>query len=145
MNNTAPVYRVTVGNIGEAYAGNSAAEARDAFDHYKAQSLANEGRAAAETVTLWEHGHPVREIVPIVYDLELTDTYAGEANYSWVKRATLVYATEPTDRALILAAKRALGLTGIRCKVDTWADCCETIQLDPRGLCQRAFITCRDV
>lgn len=48
-------------------------------------------------------------------------------------------------RALVLAAKRALGLTGIRCKVDAWADCCETIQLDPRGLCQRAFITCRDV
>lgn len=143
--NTAPVYRVTVGNIGEVYAGSSAAEARATFNQYKAQSLANEGRAAAEIVTLWEHGHPVRELVPIVYDLELTDTFAGEANYSWVKRATLIYSAEPTDRALILAAKRALGLTGIKCKVDAWADCCETIQLDPRGLCQRAFITCRDV
>lgn len=83
MKNTAPVYRVTVGNIGEVYAGNSQTEARVTFSTYKAQSLANEGRAAAEIVTLWEHGHPVRELVPVVYDCELTDTFAGEANYSW--------------------------------------------------------------
>lgn len=146
MNNTtAPVYRVTVGNIGEVYAGNSAAEARATFNIYKAQSLANEGRAAAEIVTLWENGEPSDEFVPVVYDLELTDTYAGEANYSWVKRAALVYATEPTDRALILAAKRALGLTGIKCTREDWPDTGATIQLDPRGLCQRAFITRRDV
>lgn len=145
MNNTAPVYRVTVGNIGEVYAGNSAAEARATFNIYKAQSLANEGRAAAEPVTLWEHGHPVRDFAPVVYDCELTDTFAGEANYSWVKRATLIYSAEPTDRALILAAKRALGLTGIKCTRDDWPDTGATIQLDPRGLCQRAFITCRDV
>ena len=145
MKTAAPFYRVTVGNIGEVYAGNSATEARASFNHYKAQSLANEGRAAAEPVTLWEHGHPVCEVVPVVYDLELTDTFAGEANYSWVKRATLVYATEPTDRVLILAAKRALGLTGIKCTRDDWHDTSATIQLDPRGLCQRAFITRRDV
>lgn len=145
MNNTAPVYRVTVGNIGEVYAGNSQTEARATFNTYKAQSLNNEGRAAAEPVTLWENGEPSDEFVPVVYDLELTDTYAGEANYSWVKRAALVYATAPTDRALILAAKRALGLTGIRCTRDDWPDTGATIQLDPRGYCQRAFITCRDV
>lgn len=143
MNNTAaPVYRVTVGNIGEVYAGNSQTEARATFNIYKEQSIANEGRAAGEPVTLWEHGEPSEDFAPIVYDCELTDTYAGEANYSWVKRATLVYATEPTDRALILAAKRALGLTGIKCARDDYQD---TTQLDPRGLCQRAFITRRDV
>ena len=142
---TATQYRVTVGNIGEVYAGNNATEARATFNTYKAQSLANEGRAAAETVTLWEHGEPSKEFAPVVYDLELTDTFAGETNYSWVKRATLIYATEPTDRALVLAAKRALGLTGIRCTRDDWPDTGATIQLDPRGLCQRAFITRRDV
>lgn len=145
MKTTATQYRVTAGNIGEVYAGDNAAEARATFNEYKAQSLDNYGRAAAEPVTLWENGEPSEDFVPIVYDCELTDTFSGEANYSWVKRATLIYAVEPSDRALILAAKRALGLTGIRCKVDAWADCCETIQLDPRGLCQRAFITCRDV
>lgn len=36
-NTAAPVYRVTVGNIGEVYAGNNAAEARADFDHYKAE------------------------------------------------------------------------------------------------------------
>ena len=143
--NTAAQYRVTVGNIGQVYEGNNATEARTTFNQYKAQSLANEGRAGAEPVTLWEHGEPIRELAPVVYDMELTDTYAGEANYSWVKRATLVYATEPTDRALVLAAKRALGLTGIKCTRDDWSDTGATIQLDPRGLCQRAFITRRDV
>ena len=142
---TAAHYRVTVGNIGEVYSGNSHSDARHVFDQYKAQSLANEGRASAEPVTIWEQGEPVREFVPVVYDLELTDTFAGETNYSWVKRTTLVYATEPTDRALILAAKRALGLTGIKCTRDDWPDTGATIQLDPRGLCQRAFITRRDV
>lgn len=142
MNNTAPTYRVTVGNIGEVYAGNNAAEARATFNTYKAQSLANEGRAAAEIVTLWENGEPSEEFAPVVFDCELTDTFAGEANYSWVKRATLIYSTEPTDRALILAAKRALGLTGIKCTREDYQD---TIQLDPRGYCQRAFITRRDV
>ena len=143
---TTAQYRVTVSNIGEVYAGDSAAQARANFDHYKAQSLANEGRAAGEAVTLWEHGHPIRELAPVVYDLELTDTYAGETNYSWVKRETLIYATEPTDRRLILDAKRALGLTGTRCTISVdGADTGATIQLDPRGLCQRAFITRRDV
>lgn len=145
MNNTAPIYRVTVSNIGEVYAGNSQTEARATFNTYKAQSLANEGRAAAETVTIWKNGEPSEDFAPIVYECELTDTFAGETNYSWVKRATLVYTTEPTDRALILAAKRALGLTGIKCTREDWPDTGATIQLDPRGYCQRAFITRRDV
>ena len=145
MKTTAPVYRVTVGNIGEVYTGNNATEARATFNQYKAQSLANEGRAGAESVTLWEHGEPSKEFAPVVYDLELTDTFAGEANYSWVKRATLVYTFEPSDRTIVTDAKRALGLTGIKCTRDDWPDTGATIQLDPRGLCQRAFITRRDV
>ena len=145
MKTTAPIYRVTVGNIGQVYEGASATEARVTFNHYKAQSLDNEGRAGAEPVTLWENGEPSEELVPVVYDLELTDTFAGEANYSWVKRETLIYATEPTDRRLVMDAKRALGLTGIKCTRDDWHDTGATIQLDPRGLCQRAFITRRDV
>ena len=44
---TATQYRVTVSNIGEVYAGNNATEARATFNTYKAQSLANEGRAGA--------------------------------------------------------------------------------------------------
>lgn len=145
MNNTTPVYRVTVSNIGEVYTGNNATEARATFNIYKAQSLDNEGRAGAEHVTLWENDEPSKEFAPVVYDLEPTDTFAGESNYSWAKRATLVYSTEPTDRRLILDAKRALGLTGIKCSRDDWPDTGATIQLDPRGLCQRAFITRRDV
>lgn len=64
------------------------------------------------------------------YDVEYTDTFAGEANYSWVRRA-IVEMPEMThygydgganyskanrvfNRELMRKAKAALGLTGIR-------------------------------
>lgn len=135
-------YRVTVSNIGEVYAGGNTRAALAEFNHYKRASLDGRGRASAESVTLWTDGEPAREFEPVVYDCELTDTYAGEANYSWVKRATLIYKDQPTDRKLTQDAKRVLGLTAHRCRRD---DCQDTIQLDPIGWCQRAFITRRDV
>ena len=135
-------YRVTVSNLGEVYAGGNTRAALAEFNRYKRASLDDQGRASAESVTLWTDGEPTREFEPIVYDCELTDTFAGEANYAWVKRATLIYATEPTDRKLVQDAKRALGLTAHLCRRNDWHD---TVQLDPVGVCQRAFITRRDV
>ena len=135
-------YRVTVSNIGEVYAGGNTRAALAEFNRYKRASLDDQGRASAESVTLWANGEPAREFEPVVYDCELTDTFAGEANYSWAKRAVLIYKDQPTDRKLTQDAKRALGLTAHRCRRD---DCQDTIQLDPIGWCQRAFITRRDV
>lgn len=52
------------------------------------------------------------------WSFELTDTFAGEANYSWVKRGT-VKASTPSGA--IRAAKRALGIT-CRHTADIYSD-----------------------
>lgn len=67
-----------------------------------------------------------------VYDVEYTDTFAGEANYAWVKRATVemaelthygytgsadgsyTKANKVFSRELMRKAKEAVGLTGVR-------------------------------
>jgi hypothetical protein len=43
------------------------------------------------------------------YNFTLTDTFGGEANYSWVKKFTV---TAKTDRAAIVAASKHFGLQG---------------------------------
>lgn len=72
------------------------------------------------------------------YDCELTDTFGGEANYSWVRRATV---QADTDRQLVRRAKAALGLTGVRCRTSSYGD---LIELRPCGSATVAFITYRD-
>lgn len=73
------------------------------------------------------------------WDVELTDTFAGEANYSWVKRATIemreiepdnIYTSAATvvkkrnayRRELIRKAKAEMGLTGVRGRMHYFGD-----------------------
>lgn len=44
--------------------------------------------------------------------IELTDTFDGEANYSWVRRYQIPVIPGESERAIIRRAKRAAGLTG---------------------------------
>lgn len=69
------------------------------------------------------------------YNIELTDTFSGEANYSWVKRASVTMpelthygydggtnyakANKVFERELMKAAKAKMELTGVR-GVTTW-------------------------
>jgi hypothetical protein len=69
------------------------------------------------------------------YQIEYTDTFAGESNYSWVRRYTI---QAKNDRAAIRAAKAAVGLTGIRCAKSDYGD---LIDLRPNGICTVLFIT----
>ena len=71
----------------------------------------------------------------ITFNIELTDTFGGEANYSWVKRAKLD--VKDTKRAIIQKAKAWAGFTGIRCDVDRHDS---FIIIKPRGLCQIVFV-----
>lgn len=66
------------------------------------------------------------------HNVEYTDTFAGEANYSWVRRATVtmpelthygytgsadgsyVRANRAYNRELMRRAKAAIGITGVR-------------------------------
>jgi hypothetical protein len=85
----------------------------------------------------------------MAYEVEYTDTFGGEANYSWVVRATVDMpdithygkAHRSFDRELVRRAKKVLGLSGIRCEREYYGD---TIRLTPRGTATTVFITRKD-
>ena len=45
---------------------------------------------------------------------EFTDTYGGEANYAWVRKARFEAPDNLSDRAIVRRAKKALGVEGVR-------------------------------
>lgn len=71
------------------------------------------------------------------YRIEITDTFGGEANYSWVRRHTLDVQPKITHLALVRRAKRKAEWSGIRCKVSHYG---ETIEIRPVGMCCVLFI-----
>lgn len=70
--------------------------------------------------------------------VELTDTFDGESNYSWVKRYRLEHKPGETDRALMRRVKSTLGWSGIRCRVSQHG---EMIDIRPAGAALVAFVT----
>ena len=46
------------------------------------------------------------------YEIEMTDTFGGEANYSWVRRATFEAPDNASNALLVRRAKKALEITG---------------------------------
>jgi hypothetical protein len=91
------------------------------------------------------------------YSVEYTDTFGGEANYCWVRRATVEMpelthygydgssnyskANKVFERELMRKAKAAVGLTGVRGKRESYSD---TIEFRPYGSATVMFITLRD-
>lgn len=90
----------------------------------------------------------------MTYSVEYTDTFGGEANYSWVKRASVAMpelthygydgsngyarANKVYQRELMKRAKAAVGLTGARGRVENYG---ETIAFRPYGSATVMFIT----
>jgi hypothetical protein len=72
------------------------------------------------------------------FHVEYTDTFAGNANYSWVKRQTILVPRGSHRRKLMRAAKAAVGLTGVRGKVRDYGD---TIEFRPSRTCTVMFVT----
>ena len=88
------------------------------------------------------------------YNIEYTDTFGGESNYSWVRRATVTMpelthygydggtnyskANKVYQRELMKKAKAAVGLTGARGRVTDYGD---MIDFRPYGCCTVLFIT----
>lgn len=70
--------------------------------------------------------------------IEVTDTYGGEANYSWVDRSTIWMQEDASDLAIIRKVKNVLGLSGHRCRVTNFGD---EFHIDPEGQCIRIFVT----
>jgi hypothetical protein len=70
-------------------------------------------------------------------NIELTDTFGGEANYSWVRRAQIEEAK--TKVGTIRRAKKALGISDVRTRTIDHGD---ALKLEfPRSHCLVAFIT----
>lgn len=91
------------------------------------------------------------------YNVEYTDTFAGEANYCWVKRATVTMpelthygydggtnyakANRTYQRELMKRAKAEIGLTGVRGRTYHHGDMSE---FRPYGAATVLFITYAD-
>lgn len=88
------------------------------------------------------------------YSIEYTDTFGGEANYSWVRRAIVAMpelthygydggtnyakANRVYTRELMRKAKAAVGLTGVR---GIRSDHGDAIEFRPYGCATVLFIT----
>ena len=70
--------------------------------------------------------------------IELTDTFGGEANYSWVRRYRLEHEPGETDRALMRRVKKTLGWSGIHCTVVNYGD---LMDIRPTDAPLVAFVT----
>lgn len=91
-----------------------------------------------------------------VYEVEYTDTFAGEANYSWVERDTITMpelthygytgstdgsfarANRVANREMMKRAKAAVGLTGVRGRTYHHGDASE---FRPYRMCTVLFVT----
>lgn len=76
----------------------------------------------------------------MIYDIEYTDTFGGEANYCWVDRQELEVNDDVSDLALVRRAKSALGLSGVRGRMDAYGD---HWAFYPYRTCTVMFITTR--
>jgi hypothetical protein len=77
----------------------------------------------------------MKQTIKVSY--EYTDTFAGETNYSWVKRGSIELPKDSSETAIVKSVKRELGLTGIKCDRLHYSD---QITLKPRNYCQIIFI-----
>lgn len=77
------------------------------------------------------------EIYMSKFTVEYTDTFGGEANYSWVKRAEFDNATG-TNLAIIRKAKALMGLSGVRGRTE---DCGDMLKFTPYKSNTVLFVT----
>ena len=61
----------------------------------------------------------------VTWDIEVTDTFGGQANYSWVQRSTLRVPDDISDLALVRRIKSVAGYSGIRGQTEISGDSVE--------------------
>jgi hypothetical protein len=71
---------------------------------------------------------------------EMTDLFGGEANYSWVKRETVTFGEELSNRQIVRRAKAWAGWTGRVCRTENYGDMIK-IDATPSGLLNVLFVT----
>ena len=72
------------------------------------------------------------------YSVEMTDTFGGEANYCWVRRALIDAPADATSQMLIRRAKKALGISAPHRPPEDYGD---MIRIDLRHHCICIFIS----
>lgn len=72
------------------------------------------------------------------YSVEMTDTFAGEANYCWVQRALIDAPCDASSRLLIRRAKKALSISTPHRLTSDHGD---LIRIDLRNHCICIFIS----
>ena len=85
-----------------------------------------------------ERMHPAADPTLYTVSYEYTDTFGGEANYSWVKRGEYQESHSTPDALIVKKVKALVGLTGVRCKRTHHGD---MIELRPYGRATVIFIT----
>ena len=70
--------------------------------------------------------------------IEYTDTFCGETNYSWVKRFELTVPEELSDKTIMRIAKELCGLAGVR---GQWYECSDSLKFVPVNSNTVLFIT----
>jgi len=96
-----------------------------------------EGKLTELTLYTMHYMEPVD-----VYEIEHTDTFGGEANYSWVRRETIRVAHKASKRSIMIHAMRAIGMSGYKIKEsEEYAD---VIKVTWRNTAQIAFITYKE-
>ena len=75
------------------------------------------------------------------WDVEYTDTFAGEANYCWVKRATIDCPDNASNARIMRRAKAAIGLAGVRGRTNAYGD---MFEFSPYRSCTVLFVTWHD-
>jgi hypothetical protein len=75
-------------------------------------------------------------------DIEYTDTFAGEPNYSWVRRELLDLPEDSSETHVMMKAKNAVGIdANAKCDVSHYGD---TIEIRPCDACTVVFVTFRE-
>ncbi len=66
------------------------------------------------------------------YSVEITDTFGGQANYSWVQRDQLEISESYSHPWIVRQLKDHAGWTGLRCSVCHYGD---LIEIRPANQC----------
>jgi hypothetical protein len=58
----------------------------------------------------------------MTWAIEVTDTFGGEANYSWVRRLRMESREGESNRSIVRRAKALEGWNGMRCETENYGD-----------------------
>ena len=111
-------WQVIVENVGTVYSGNNGFTARSQYSVWVDQSKSGQGRAGFENVYLMK-GEEIHLSYEYTHQFEYTDTFGGEANYSWVHRGKL---RASSDMGAMRMAKRSCGINGSKGETSNFGD-----------------------